>query len=506
MATRNRDPAVNQRLRIRATRHGDSTESEARRPALDEALDTLPSIFDRLATRPNAAPVASGELVDCVSWHDIATTRADAAHDSVVEIVGWPNTAMSVRTAGYFLLTGEPNCCAGCVVANPLAVVEVFAENAIEFGDAALRLSGTWHVLRDDPAGWRYQLRGARRIGITRRTLVAGSLATLSVPAAAAPVTGLTIDIHSHAGHLLYVRSQNGNYPFAPVAEPMRQGGMAVICLAVVSDSPTVRLIEGRLRPFRDPEPGELYAHTQLAFARLFRLVHDQGLNVIGDAASLAAARSERPSIIVSSEGGDFLEGKPDRVDEAYEKWQLRHLQIMHYRPNELGDIQTEPAVHNGLTAAGAEVIRRCNKRGVVVDVAHGTYELVKQAAAVTTRPLVLSHTSLTGRPAPWTRRIAPDHARAIAATGGVIGLWPVKAYFDSYRAYAEGFARMVDVAGIDHVGLGTDHLGLVGPSTMPSYAELPQLAAELRTRFNAEETAKLLGGNYRRVFEACLR
>ena len=63
----------------------------------------------------------------------------------------------------------------------------------------------------------------------------------------------------------------------------------------------------------------------------------------------------------------------------------------------------------------------------------------------------------------------------------------------------------MVDVAGIDHVGLGTDQLGLVGPSTMPSYADLPKLAAALRARFNAEETAKLLGGNYQRVFAATL-
>ena len=61
----------------------------------------------------------------------------------------------------------------------------------------------------------------------------------------------------------------------------------------------------------------------------------------------------------------------------------------------------------------------------------------------------------------------------------------------------------MADVVGVDHVGLGTDLLGLGGPSTLPGYADLPQLAAALRTKFNADETAKLLGGNYRRVFQA---
>ena len=64
----------------------------------------------------------------------------------------------------------------------------------------------------------------------------------------------------------------------------------------------------------------------------------------------------------------------------------------------------------------------------------------------------------------------------------------------------------MVDVVGIDHVGLGTDMLGLVGASAMPGYTDLPQLAAALRTKFNADETAKLLGGNFRRVFEAAVR
>jgi membrane dipeptidase len=63
----------------------------------------------------------------------------------------------------------------------------------------------------------------------------------------------------------------------------------------------------------------------------------------------------------------------------------------------------------------------------------------------------------------------------------------------------------MVDVVGIDHVGLGTDLMGLLGASTLPSYAELPQLAAALRGKFTEAETAKLLGGNYFRVFEASL-
>ena len=439
-----------------------------------------------------------------LSWHDLGTPRADDADGKTVEFVGWPNTALPVRAADYFLLTGEPGCCAGCLPANPLAVVEVSAEQEIEFGNTALRLSGMWRVQRDDPAGWRYQLHGARRIGLTRRTLLAASpIFCLPATATAQTLDGTAIDMHSHAGNLL--RMTWGRGKFSAVADPMRQGGLSAICLAIVADSPTITLTDGRLRPSRDPSPGELFDFSWRGFEALHILAREQGLPIIKTSADLRRARSAQPSVIVSSEGADFLEGHIERLDEAYEKWQLRHLQLTHYRPNELGDIQTEPAVHDGLTAFGADVIRRCNKLGIVVDVAHGTYALVKKAAAVTTKPLVLSHTSLTERPVPWTRRILPDHARAIAATGGVIGIWPVNAYFGTYQSYAEGFAKMVDVAGIDHVGLGTDQLGLVGPSTMPSYADLPKLAAALRTRFNAEETAKLLGGNYLRVFAATL-
>jgi membrane dipeptidase len=206
----------------------------------------------------------------------------------------------------------------------------------------------------------------------------------------------------------------------------------------------------------------------------------------------------------VTSEGGDWLEGRIERLDEAYQRWQLRQLQLTHYRPNELGDIQTEPAVNNGLTDFGAAVIRRCNQLGIVVDVAHGTFELVKRAVATTTRPLVLSHTGLNDRPTPWTRFITSDHARAIASVRGVIGVWPVT-QAATVQSYADSIARMVDVVGVDHVGIGTDQMGLLGSSAMPSYAELPQLAAALSSRFSSDETSKILGGNYRRVFEACI-
>ena len=438
-----------------------------------------------------------------LSWHDLGTPRADKADGKRVEIVGFALTSLPMGNADEFLLMAEPGCCQGCAPNNPLAVVEVLADRPLKTRSGALRLSGIWRVSQDTD-GWRYQLHEAEvaRV-VTRRTLMAASpLFCLPVPAMAQVTDGMAVDLHSHAGNVTRVSYGRGG--FSAVADPMRQGGVSVISLAVTSDSPIIQLTNGRLRPARDPNPGELYAYSQRSFPALHALAREQGMPIVRTAAELRAACASRPSLIVASEGADFLEGKIERLDEAHQRWALRHLQLTHYRPNELGDIQTEPSVHDGLTTFGVEVIRRCNALGIVVDVAHGTFELVKKAAAVTTRPLVLSHTSLTTRPAAWTRRILPDHAKAIASTGGVIGVWPVADYFPNVVAYAtDGFAKMVDVVGIDHVGLGTDQLVLVGASAMPSYTDLPQLAAALRTRFNAEETSKLLGGNFRRVFEA---
>ena len=162
--------------------------------------------------------------------------------------------------------------------------------------------------------------------------------------------------------------------------------------------------------------------------------------------------------------------------------------------------------MHGGLTDMGAAVIQRCNTRGVVVDVAHGTLELVRRAAAVTSKPLVLSHTSLTTRPGPFTRLITPEHAKLVAGTGGVIGIWPVASLFPDMAALAGAMARMAAVAGVDHVGLGTDTMGLVGPATFTSYADLPGLtSALLAAGFSEGDVRKLMGGNYERVFAASM-
>jgi membrane dipeptidase len=68
----------------------------------------------------------------------------------------------------------------------------------------------------------------------------------------------------------------------------------------------------------------------------------------------------------------------------------------------------------------------------------------------------------------------------------------------------AEGVKRMADVVGVDHVGMGTDMLGFISPPVFSHYGQLPDFANQLLAAgFSNEETRKILGENYRRVFEA---
>lgn len=465
-----------------------------------------------------------------LDWAQLATPLADRIDGEWIEIEGWIAPFEVEASHSYFLLVQDMSCCIGCRP-GPEECIEVFAATPIARQGGRVRLAGTWRSLTDDPAGWRFQLRDAVLLGlasqkrgvveVSRRAFVAmGAALPIGLPGLSHPslpwrhaaagigedearalLAGMaTVDIHSHAGRILRFSNTDS---YADVAGDMRQGNMAAICLAMVADGPALQVLpDRRIQANREPAPGELYSWSQRVLARIDGLIAKQGLNVVTRAADLEAARGARPAIIISAEGADFLDSSIERLAEYHGKHRLRHLQLTHYRVNTLGDIQTEAPVHGGLTDFGAEVIRACNRLGIVVDIAHGTYDLVKRAAEVTTRPLVLSHTSLAAKPGPRSRQINAAHAKLVAGTGGVIGIWPVSEIFKDMAGYAAGFARMADAIGVDHVGLGSDMRGLTGPSLFDDYASLPRLAAALSARgFNNEEIGKLLGGNYRRVF-----
>jgi membrane dipeptidase len=314
----------------------------------------------------------------------------------------------------------------------------------------------------------------------------------------------ISVDVHTHGG-TTGITSQAP--PSDDLANGMRAGSLAVACLADVPDGPILgRNAAGVLAALRTPEPGQLYKYHLGRLDWVDEVVAHHGLRRALSTADLEAAHAAgAPAIVGDVEGLDFLEGKLEQLEEAHQRG-VRHVQLVHYTPNDIGDFQTGIVTHHGLTSFGAEVVRACHRLGFVCDVAHATEDTVKAAVKVATKPLLLSHTAISGSaamgPTPLVgRQISRDHARAIAETGGAIGIWH---FFPSIEKYVDGLKEMADVVGVDHVCIGTDQQ--VAPGTLQDYSKwLHLVAAMLKGGFTPEEAGKIVGGNYMHIFRAAV-
>jgi membrane dipeptidase len=315
-----------------------------------------------------------------------------------------------------------------------------------------------------------------------------------ALEAAAAPDQDtLSADMHSHSWR------QNG------YADRMKRGELNVAVMSAVSDRPLVKLENGRLRAFGNAAPGVLHDGGLRQIADIKRSAQRESLVTLLQPADASVARAAgKQGIVLAFEGGDVLEGSVERVEEIYREG-IRLLQLVHYRVNELGDIQTEEPVHNGLTAFGADVVRACNKLGIIVDLAHATPEVTLQALKVSNRPVLLSHTYLIAAPRRNSRGVTRDHARAVAEGGGVIGVVPFPSVFPTFEQYVDGIAKMIDTVGVEHVGIASDMAGIpVGTPPFNNYEQLPAIAQALAAKgYAAAEVRKVIGGNFMRLFRA---
>src|SRR5215831_13269874 len=234
--------------------------------------------------------------------------------------------------------------------------------------------------------------------------------------------SSISVDVHSHGGRTGIISKAP---PSNDLADAMRAGSLAVACLAGVPDWPVLgRTAAGALAAIRAPAQGELYRYHLDRLAWIDRLAADHGVRRALCAADLEAAhRAGQPAIVADVEGLDFLEMKLERLEEAYQRG-IRHVQLVHYTRNDIGDFQTGEITHRGLSEFGTEVIRACHQLGFVCDVAHATEDMVMQVVKIATKPLLLSPTAVQGSramgPTPLGgRQVSPNHARAIAETGG---------------------------------------------------------------------------------------
>jgi len=207
------------------------------------------------------------------------------------------------------------------------------------------------------------------------------------------------------------------------------------------------------------------------------------------------AASSGRTAVLLGCEGGDFLEGELRRLEEARAAG-VTVLTLVHYRPSEIGDVQTAPPVHGGLSRLGRDVVAECGRLGIVVDCAHASYATTMDVLEASSQPVIISHGQLGHDGAAHPRLLTGAHVTAVASAGGLIGGWPAGLTSQSLADFADEIIRLTAAAGPGCVAIGTDLDGNYRP-VLTSYAQFQHLGGLLRDRGLAETDIRaVLGGN----------
>jgi len=280
----------------------------------------------------------------------------------------------------------------------------------------------------------------------------------------------------------------------ADAVQAAAAAGVTALALATVSDFAVLRPdpVTG-LRPHRDFGPGEAYADHRRQLEAIRRAVATAGAEVAASGADVdRAARDGHTVVLLGCEGGDFLDGDLRRLEEARAAG-VTVLTLVHYRVNQIGDVQTEPPSHGGLSRFGLDVVAECNRLGIVVDCAHASYAATMAVLEASSQPVIISHGQL-GSAHP--RLLTTEHVAAVASAGGLIGAWPTGLTSRSLADFGTEIIRLTEVAGPGHVGIGTDLDGNYRP-VLTSYGQLADLAGILRDRgLPAAHVRQILGGN----------
>jgi membrane dipeptidase len=263
--------------------------------------------------------------------------------------------------------------------------------------------------------------------------------------------TTIGIDTHNHIDVALSTAERPG--PALDLAGEMTRSGLSAICMTFAVDYQRIS------------EPSQGYDRFINGLTSMDEQLTRNGMKRSLNVSDVRAAHAAgKPTVIQSVEGAHFLEGRLARVEEAYGRG-VRHLGLLHDSDASapLGDVYTNPAKYGGLTPLGADVVRECNRLGMLVDLAHGSVDTVRAALRVTTTPVIISHTGLDTqlgqnpnmaammRP----RLISKELARDVASAGGVVSVWTHLA--DTPTEYVHNIRALIEVMGIDHVGMGTD-------------------------------------------------
>jgi membrane dipeptidase len=313
-------------------------------------------------------------------------------------------------------------------------------------------------------------------------------------------------DMHAHPSH--FHRANVSRIEPDELAR-YRRGLIDVVVCSISTDAPFsgdyvkrdgTEVKRGELQR---PRPGELFAFTLDRFARITRTVDDgDAVLATSPEAVLDAKRQGRLTLLAALEGGDGLEARVENLRDLY-RHGLRLLQLVHFRANELGHIQTYPYSPGGLTPFGREVVHEANHLGIIIDLAHANTETIMDALKESSQPVLFSHTGVKALHE-GDRYLADDEIVAIASKGGVIGIWPNGESNPTMDEMVRNIDYVKKLVGIDHVGVGSDLRGMASYTREFGEDANFQAIAEalLAHGYSDSEVGKVMGGNFFRVWQ----
>jgi membrane dipeptidase len=282
----------------------------------------------------------------------------------------------------------------------------------------------------------------------------------------------------------------------------------------------------------------------QIDIARRMIALYPDDLQLATSVAEVEDARvNGRIASLLGMEGGHTIANSLGALRSFYQLG-VRYMTLTHFHSNDWADSATGDVLHEGLTDFGREVVREMNRLGMLVDLSHVSDNTMQDALDVTEAPVIFSHSSargLTDHP-----RNVPDAVlRRVAENGGVVMVTFIPAYVNEERRkwedgmipllkdtktdaewaevgvqyreehgapplatltdVADHIEYVAKVAGIGHVGIGSDFYGATGDELIEGLEDVsgfPNLVAELLHRgWSDEDVRKLARGNLLRAF-----
>ena len=222
-------------------------------------------------------------------------------------------------------------------------------------------------------------------------------------------------------------------------------------------------------------------------------------------AADVVRIRHEgRIASLLGAEGGHSIEGSIDVLRRLFGLG-VRYMTLTHNSTLEWADSATDEAVHGGLNDFGRIVVREMNDLGMLVDISHVSPDTMRHAIEESRAPVIASHSSAHSL-APHPRNVPDDVLEMVRDNGGVVmvNFYPVFVKPATLLDVVDHIEHVARVAGVDHVGLGSDFDGIdLVPAGLEDVSRFPAITEELLRRGWSEgDVRKALGENALRALE----